>query len=82
MNHNNIIDKKQLFLLSIYFLLMPFLLISIFLFSDSLNQILSLYTNNPTILSVIGSNYLHIDIPHLASNIFAYLLVVPFVNNN
>jgi len=73
------IDKKHLFLLSIYFLLIPSLLISIFIFSDSLNQILSLYTNNPTILSIIGSNYLHADIPHLASNLFAYFLVVPFI---
>lgn len=62
-----------------YFLIIPGLLVTIFLFSDSLDQLLSLYVLHPTLYSIIGSNYLHTDFFHLISNILLYLLVMPFI---
>jgi len=75
-NSNRIIT---IFTVLFYFLFIPVLLIILFLNSDVLKQILSLYPNNPTVVSIIGSNYFHIEPMHLFSNLVLYFLLMPFV---
>lgn len=68
-----------MFPFTFYFLIIPGILVTIFLFSDSLDQLLSLYVLHPTPYSIIGSNYLHTEYFHLISNLILYLLVMPFI---
>lgn len=63
----------------IYFIGIPLLLVILFLLSDMVKELLLLYPTNPTFLSVIGSHYLHTTLPHLASNLTFYFLVLPFI---
>ena len=74
--------KKQFdlwFPFIIYFLFIPGLIVAIFLFSNDLKQFLLLNVLHPTPLSIIGSNYLHTDVPHMLSNLIAYLLVMALI---
>lgn len=63
----------------IYFGIIPLILTVIFLLSDSLKDVLLLYPNNPTLLSILGSNYLHTTFPHFISNLIIYLVVMAFI---
>ena len=38
-----------------------------------------MYPNNPTFISIIGSNYLHTTFPHFISNLVFYLVVMAFI---
>jgi hypothetical protein len=62
-----------------YFILIPVLLIVLYLNADMLKQSLALYINNPTLLSIIGSNYFHTEQWHILSNLVFYFLLMPFV---
>lgn len=66
-------------LFSFYFLFIPVILIIIFLFSNTLEQSLTLYPNNPTFVSILGSNYLHIGLFHLLGNLIFYFMIMPFI---
>jgi hypothetical protein len=47
--------------------------------SNTLKESLLLYPNNPTFISIIGSNYLHTTFPHFISNLAFYLLIMVFI---
>jgi hypothetical protein len=68
-----------LFAAVFYFILIPAVLVVLYLNSDMLNQSLALYPNNPTLLSIIGSNYFHTQQGHLLSNLIFYFILMPFV---
>ncbi|EMR74731.1 hypothetical protein MBGDF03_01005 [Thermoplasmatales archaeon SCGC AB-540-F20] len=63
----------------IYFVIIPLILTIVFLLSDSLKDLLSLYPSNPTFLSILGSNYLHTTFPHFISNLIFYLVAMTFI---
>lgn len=63
----------------IYFVIIPLILTVVFLISDSLKEVLLLYPNNPTFVSIIGSNYLHTTFPHFISNLIFYLVIMVFI---
>lgn len=78
-----VMDSKRdrLILLAgvVYFIVVPLVLVVVFLYSESLKGALALYPNAPTVLSMLGSNYLHTDLPHLVSNLVLYLVLLVFV---
>jgi hypothetical protein len=63
----------------VYFVIIPVVLVIVFLFSDLLKDVLLLYPDAPTVLSLLGSNFLHTDLFHLLSNLVLYLLLLVFV---
>ena len=64
---------------AIYFAVIPLILGIIFLLSSRLESVLALSPSNPTILSMIGSNYLHTTFPHFLQNLVFYLVIMVFV---
>lgn len=63
----------------IYFVVVPLGLVIVFLFSNLLKESLALYPDAPTVLSMLGSNFLHTDLSHLLSNLVMYLMLMVFV---
>ncbi len=63
----------------IYFVLIPLLLVLIFTYSNDLKNLLILNIHNPTLLSMIGSNYIHSSFNHLVGNVLFYYLIMIFV---
>jgi len=63
----------------VYFVIIPVILVIVFLLSGSLKESLLLYPNNPTFISMLGSNYLHTDFLHLMSNLILYLVLMVFI---
>ncbi len=63
----------------IYFVLIPLLLVLIFTYSNDLKNLLILNLHNPTLLSMIGSNYIHSSFNHLVGNVLFYYLIMIFV---
>jgi len=59
-----------------YFVFIPFLLVFIYLMSSGLEDVLPLQTFSPTLLSVIGAHYFHLDFYHLLSNLIFYLVFI------
>ena len=49
------------------------------MYSDALKGSLSLYPDAPTVLSMLGSHFLHTDLFHLLSNLILYLMLLVFV---
>jgi hypothetical protein len=68
-----------LFAAVFYFISIPILLVVLYLNADVLKQTLALYPNTPTLLSIIGSNYFHMEQWHILSNLVFYFLLMPFV---
>jgi hypothetical protein len=62
-----------------YLLFIPALLALLFHYSSLLKEILALYPQSPTILSMLASSYLHTTLPHLMSNLGFFFLIMPFV---
>lgn len=60
----------------VYFVVVPFVLGIVFLFSDLLKGPLVLYPDAPTVLSMLGSNFFHTDLSHLLSNLIMYLVLM------
>jgi hypothetical protein len=77
--HKIDINSVDSLLFVFYFILIPIVLVVLYLNSDILKQSLALYPNNPTLLSIIGSNYLHVRSMHLFSNLGMYFILMPFV---
>jgi hypothetical protein len=73
--------KSSLWLLAavFYFIFILVVLGVLYLNSDMLKQTLALYPNSPTLLSIIGSNYFHMEQGHILSNLVFYLLLMPLV---
>ena len=67
------------FLGKIYFVIIPLVLFFVFFASGILGELLMLYPQNPTLISVIGSNYLHTDLLHFMSNLVFYLVLMVFI---
>ena len=63
----------------LYFLLIPAVLVGIYLMSNELKDVLALYPKSPTFISVWGSNFLHITLPHLTENLAYYFLIISFI---
>jgi hypothetical protein len=63
----------------IYFAIIPLVLTIVFLVSNILSKFLLLYPHSPTFISIIGSNYLHLDLLHFMSNLVFYLLIMIFI---
>lgn len=63
----------------VYFAVIPLVLVVVFVYSDVLKDSLSLYPDAPTVLSLLGSNFLHTDLFHLLSNLILYLVLLVFV---
>lgn len=63
----------------IYFLIIPLVLVIVFLASDIVRGFLLLYPQNPTLISIIGSNYLHTTFLHFMSNLVFYLVLMAFI---
>jgi hypothetical protein len=76
--HKIDINSVDNLLFFFYFILIPAVLVVLYLNSDMLNQSLALYPNNPTLLSIIGSNYFHTQQGHLLSNLIFYFILMPF----
>ena len=60
----------------IFFLLIPSILLITFTFPLWLKNHLILYLQNPTIISLFFSNYVHTDFFHFLSNLTSYLFIV------
>ncbi|MBN1860856.1 MAG: hypothetical protein JW840_05280 [Candidatus Thermoplasmatota archaeon] len=63
----------------VYFIVIPLVLVTVFVFSESLKESLLLYPKSPTFLSMLGSNFLHTDLFHLLSNLVLYLVLMVLV---
>ena len=61
----------------LFFIIIPFFMILIYLLPQK--SILILNTNNPTVLSIFFSNYVHTTFWHLFSNLSSYLLIMLFL---
>lgn len=60
-------------------LAVPVLLVGLFAVSPSTKMALALAYQDPTLLTVFASHFVHMDLPHLLANLGAYMEVVPLV---
>lgn len=61
---------------SIFFVIVPAILLSIFLLPNAIKNTLILLPSNPTIISAFFSNYTHSDLSHIITNLIGYTIVV------
>ena len=67
------------FAVSIYFLIIPLILILIYLLPECTKIALSLNTGNPSLYSIITSGYTHLTFTHFFFNFIIYLFIVSFI---
>jgi hypothetical protein len=72
-------NNYRWYIFAIYFIAVPLILTFVFLFSNELKTVLLLYPNNPTFISILGSNYLHTTFSHFISNLVFYLVIMSFI---
>ena len=70
-------EKRKILLdFTIFFILIPLLIVILFLFPDALKNSLILHPENPTILSIFFSNYIHKSLTHFSNNMLSYLVII------